>query len=729
MAKYYDLAFTSQESWYWRAKCRDAQGNPLNLTGATVSWVIASLSGVTIASFASGGSTVAITDAVAGDVAINVPPSSHSSIVAGQYTYVLRVTLASTAVTDQITGNMTVDFVPLSPTAASGTTVYAVYSKADLAASAIALGFVNLISGKASGTFQWQAGNFSASVAGDPLQGVYVASSIGGFDATVGCWVRVTTSNKLRPGWFGAVCDGSVDDIAPLNAVTAMVRNSYKSALGYCTWSLDGEMLPYAVSDTVDWTGSNTLRGGSFTNCILIGTMVGKPVVDYTGSNIYEFSNIIIKGVYNNAAAAPYAPSYGVVQARKGGSNPEAGRTRVGSLTCYGAFSGCCVLNYGAEIVDYQFMRLSNNYPGSTQACLAILGSSDLVAKYFGAAWNSAALLARTGESTATGDLSCSNHDVQFVDARNNGAWNSTTIVGITQANPGVVTIASADMTAMVAAGFANGAQVYFRSITGMTQLNGKSATVSGITTTTFNLDIDTSAYSALTGSTSKVYPKTGPAVILGNVHHTTVRGYFNPSGNDGVLIDATPASGDGTRAVTIEGRVENGTPYNIGFAGNTATNIIRELTIKLDNSSSYLGFLHTTGISGGGLISLQDASISVSNIDRTPTLGYFADPANFLLNDADIYSASAAANNPVTAFAAGSSGKWRTFGKPPVYFGIPSSSPIYTVATLPSAASIPANSRAFVTDANATSFLSIVAGGGANKVPVVSDGTNWLIG
>ena len=50
-------------------------------------------------------------------------------------------------------------------------------------------------------------------------------------------------------------------------------------------------------------------------------------------------------------------------------------------------------------------------------------------------------------------------------------------------------------------------------------------------------------------------------------------------------------------------------------------------------------------------------------------------------------------------------------------------------VAGLPSAAQAGAGSRAFVTDANATTFLSVVAGGGANKVPVVSDGTNWLIG
>lgn len=51
------------------------------------------------------------------------------------------------------------------------------------------------------------------------------------------------------------------------------------------------------------------------------------------------------------------------------------------------------------------------------------------------------------------------------------------------------------------------------------------------------------------------------------------------------------------------------------------------------------------------------------------------------------------------------------------------------TVATLPSASTVGAGSRSFVTDATSTTYLSTVAGGGANKVPVVSDGTNWLIG
>lgn len=48
------------------------------------------------------------------------------------------------------------------------------------------------------------------------------------------------------------------------------------------------------------------------------------------------------------------------------------------------------------------------------------------------------------------------------------------------------------------------------------------------------------------------------------------------------------------------------------------------------------------------------------------------------------------------------------------------------TVATLPTGS---AGMRSFVTDANSTTFASVVAGGGGNGVPVYHDGTNWRIG
>jgi len=54
---------------------------------------------------------------------------------------------------------------------------------------------------------------------------------------------------------------------------------------------------------------------------------------------------------------------------------------------------------------------------------------------------------------------------------------------------------------------------------------------------------------------------------------------------------------------------------------------------------------------------------------------------------------------------------------------------PPTTVAGLVAAATAGAGTKNFVSDATATTFASIVAGGGANVVPVYSDGTNWRIG
>lgn len=50
-------------------------------------------------------------------------------------------------------------------------------------------------------------------------------------------------------------------------------------------------------------------------------------------------------------------------------------------------------------------------------------------------------------------------------------------------------------------------------------------------------------------------------------------------------------------------------------------------------------------------------------------------------------------------------------------------------VADLPTGADVGFGARTFVTDANATTFRSVVAGGGANTVPVYWDGADWRIG
>jgi hypothetical protein len=53
----------------------------------------------------------------------------------------------------------------------------------------------------------------------------------------------------------------------------------------------------------------------------------------------------------------------------------------------------------------------------------------------------------------------------------------------------------------------------------------------------------------------------------------------------------------------------------------------------------------------------------------------------------------------------------------------------VNTVATLAPAATVGAGTRSFVSDADTTTFGTIVGGGGSNNIPVFSNGSNWLVG
>lgn len=63
--------------------------------------------------------------------------------------------------------------------------------------------------------------------------------------------------------------------------------------------------------------------------------------------------------------------------------------------------------------------------------------------------------------------------------------------------------------------------------------------------------------------------------------------------------------------------------------------------------------------------------------------------------------------------------------------FNLPFATVVYSAAgtAIPSAATAGAGARAFVSDATVNTFASAYVSGGANKVPVYSDGTGWFIG
>lgn len=83
------------------------------------------------------------------------------------------------------------------------------------------------------GKFRWRVGDYSAQIAGDPLEGLYIESSVAGFDRTVGAWVRVIKHGFVDPDWWGAVPDAVRYDRCAITAgsnVVGAIGASFTSA-------------------------------------------------------------------------------------------------------------------------------------------------------------------------------------------------------------------------------------------------------------------------------------------------------------------------------------------------------------------------------------------------------------------------------------------------------------------------------------------------------------------
>jgi hypothetical protein len=99
------------------------------------------------------------------------------------------------------------------------------------------------------GIFKWTAGDFTAQIASDTSEGIYLKANA--IAATAGAWVRIFTgSADIR--WFGAIGDGTTDDTAAVNAAFAAgIR-------------VGGRKRTYAVSGDVNLPAALDLEDATF---------------------------------------------------------------------------------------------------------------------------------------------------------------------------------------------------------------------------------------------------------------------------------------------------------------------------------------------------------------------------------------------------------------------------------------------------------------------------------
>jgi hypothetical protein len=111
MSRSKNLKFSEGETWVIDATFLDADGEALDLTGATVEWVVALRPGqAAIVTATTGNGLISVdADPTTGLATITVPYASHSAATPKGYQHEARVTLASGEVTVQFRGMLTVD--------------------------------------------------------------------------------------------------------------------------------------------------------------------------------------------------------------------------------------------------------------------------------------------------------------------------------------------------------------------------------------------------------------------------------------------------------------------------------------------------------------------------------------------------------------------------------------------------------------------------------------------
>ena len=207
-------------------------------------------------------------------------------------------------------------------------------------------------------------------------------------------------------------------------------------------------------------------------------------------------------------------------------------------------------------------------------------------------------------------------------------------------------------------------------------------------------------------------FAATANAVAYANVSGTPTLGNIstiNIDGNSANYLDGTGSFGPVTATTaTTAGTVTTAAQPNI-----TSTGTLTSLTVN--------GALGVTGSGvitgdGGGLSNIPGANLTGTITATTAVLAQEVSQAA----QPNIGSVGTLSSLIVSGNITGQS-------------YISATTAIQTtpvvVGSLPAAATAGAGARAFVSDANDTAFNAIVAGAGANNLPVFSDGTNWRIG
>lgn len=477
---------------------------------------------------------------------------------------------------------------------------------------------------------------FTLSILRDPRQGIYKLRAGASLTGSGGALVR-QINGAVSPRMFGATLAAS-DNSAAIMAAFNYMRYSWNASRHAFDAAVDFEGIQYFCSRPVHIFNLRQ-PDAKFGNGGIYSTATGKIALCLAGMNAPIIENFEVYGDQTSS------PAVGIYYGRSydGATAPIAPDARMSDVRTQGFFSQAGAVNFASETESLVNCSFDNQHRSLTAVSFACIRNMQSWVDQFGSA-----LTSDFGNlpTTASGNHSNILHFYSQHRVTRNSVI-AMAITSISKANPAVVTVSSAELTA---SGLTNGDPI-FLDIAGMTELVGTVQTIANINlgAGTFQLSgINSTAYGTFT--TGFARNKTGSSMLIGGAFSVFGRTCYHLTyGSPSIIFDLPNGTPDG---FDYEFQDENNPDQPILFRAGSGAYAIQGFRARIDSwsqtsANNIIGYEGTTGT-----IQIQNFFLHIVNMGTAPSADIFEQASKYTLYGATQIVPLAASLNTISDFA-----------------------------------------------------------------------------